>query len=81
MRPLLRISFTDSTKKDVQVSAPDIIHFERHFEIPMDKLESYEHLCFLGFRACLRTGATTADFDTWLNTIEYVEFLEGPKVL
>jgi hypothetical protein len=80
MRPTLRITFTDGTSKDVQVNAPDIIAFERKFEISLDKLESYEHLCFLGWRAVLRTGLTTADFDTWTNTIEAVEFVaDGPK--
>jgi meiotically up-regulated gene 157 (Mug157) protein len=79
MRPTLRITLSDGTSKDVQVSAPDIIAFERKFEISLDKLESYEHLCFLAWRVSVRTQATTADFDTWLNGVEFVEFIEGPK--
>ena len=79
MRPLLRITFNDSTSKELTVNAPDIIAFERKFEISLDKLESYEHLCFLGWRVATRTGLTVADFDTWLNTVEFVEFVEGPK--
>jgi hypothetical protein len=79
MRPTLRIALTDKTSKDVQVSAPDIIAFERKFELSLDKLETYEHLCFLAWRVEVRTAATTADFDTWLNLVEFVEFIEGPK--
>jgi hypothetical protein len=79
MRPTLRITLVDGSSKDLQVNAPDIIAFERKFEISLDKLESYEHLCFLAWRVSVRTALTTADFDTWLNTLEFVEFVEGPK--
>lgn len=79
MRPLLRITFTDGTLKELNVNAPDIIAFERKFEISLEKLDSYEHLCFLAWRVANRTGLTAADFDTWLNTVEFVEFVEGPK--
>lgn len=79
MRPILRITFTDGTTSDVGVSAPDIIAFERKFEISLDKLESFEHLCFLAWRVQVRTQITTADFDTWLNGVDLVEFVETPK--
>jgi len=79
MRPVLRITFTDSTSKELTVNAPDMIAFERKFEISLDKLESYEHLCFLAWRVASRTALTIAEFDAWLNTVEFVEFVEGPK--
>jgi hypothetical protein len=80
MRPTLRIGFVDGTSKNVQVAAPDIIAFERKFEISLDKLESYEHLCFLAWRVEVRTAVTTVDFDSWINIIDLVEFVENPKV-
>jgi hypothetical protein len=80
MRPTLRIDLADGTSALVQVAAPDIIAFERKFEISLDKLETYEHLCFLAYRAQVRLAVTTADFDTWLNSVAFVEFVEGPKV-
>ena len=79
MRPTLRIDFADGTSATVQVAAPDIIAFERKFEISLDKLETYEHLCFLAWRAQVRSSVTSADFDTWINSVGFVEFVEGPK--
>jgi hypothetical protein len=79
MKPTLRIEFTDGTVRNVQTAALDIITWERKFELGLDKLETYEHLCYLAWRSCIRLAFTTADFDTWLADVAAVEFDTDPK--
>lgn len=79
MRPTLRIELSDGSIREVQTSALDIITWERKFEIGLDKLETYEHLCYLAWRAFIRLALTTLDFDAWLADIAFVEFADNTK--
>ena len=77
-RPSLSITYTAGTVKEIVISAPDIIAFERKYDLPMEAVERFEHLCFLAWTNETRSKATTLDFDAWLATVEMVA-LADPK--
>ena len=77
-RPSLSITYTSGTVKELTIAAPDIIAFERKYDLPMESVERFEHLCFLAWNGETRTNATTLDFDAWLATVEMVA-LADPK--
>jgi len=77
-RPSLQITYTGGVVKELTIAAPDIIAFERKFDLPMEKVERFEHLCFLAWNGETRTQATSLEFDAWLKTVEMVS-LADPK--
>lgn len=79
MKPVLRISFIDGTVRSVPLVASDIVAFERKFELPLDKIERFEHLCFLAHHAEFRTKNTVQELDTWLELVDGVDFDDSPK--
>ena len=79
MKPVLRVSFVDGTSKAVPLVAADIVAFERSFDLPLDKIERFEHLCFLAHHAEFRTKNTVQELDAWLELVQGVEFDDAPK--
>ena len=79
MKPILRVTFVDGTEKSVPLVASDIVAFERKYELPLDKIERFEHLCFLAHHAEYRTKATVQELDAWLDLVQAVDF-DNPKV-
>jgi hypothetical protein len=71
----LQVSFSDGTTREVAGKAADIVAFETKFDMSMSSLQKdvkITHLFFLAWHAEKRTGATTLDFDAWLDTVEMV---------
>lgn len=79
MRMLLNVTFNDGNKRELQISAADIVATEDHFEISVDNLERYSHLCFLAWCSDSRTKQTGKDFKDWLLDIDTVETVNDPK--
>ena len=76
----LRIELTDGTVIEVLSSASDLVKWEAHFNIGVDKLEKVTHLLYLSWLAVLRLKKTTQEFDTWIDTVAKVEVAD-PKDL
>jgi hypothetical protein len=79
MNRCLRITFLDGTIVDAPVTASDIVAFELKFELALDRIEKFAHICFLAWHSQKRSKATDLDFESWLETVNIVEFDESPK--
>jgi hypothetical protein len=65
----------NDTPKTVNGIAADIVAFESKFDMSMSKLQKdvkLTHLMFLAYAVEKRTGATTDEFEKWLETVEIV---------
>jgi hypothetical protein len=63
------------TPKTVNGIAADIVAFETKFDMSMSKLQKdvkLTHLMFLAYAVEKRTGATTDEFEKWLESVEIV---------
>lgn len=63
------------TPKTVNGIAADIVAFESRFDISMSRLQKdvkLTHLMFLAYAVEKRTGATTDEFEKWLESVEIV---------
>ena len=61
--------------KTVNGIAADIVAFESKFDMSMSKLQKdvkLTHLMFLAYAVEKRTGATTDEFEKWLESVEIV---------
>jgi len=76
----LTIVYLDGSKKVIQSASSDLIKWESHFDLSIDKIGKMTHLFFLGYVAAKRTGLTSDDFEVWADTIESVEVAD-PKAL
>ena len=74
----LRIELTDGTVIEVLSSASDLVKWEDHFNIGIDKLEKVTHLLYLAWLAVLRLKKTTQEFDIWIDSVAKVEVAD-PK--
>lgn len=74
----LRIALSDGTFLDVTTSAGDIVKWEEHFDIGVDKLEKVTHLLYLAWLAVKRLQKTNDSFDTWIELVSNVEVTD-PK--
>jgi hypothetical protein len=74
----LRIELTDGTVIEVLSSASDLVKWEDHFNIGIDKLEKVTHLLYLAWLAVLRLKKTTQEFDVWIDSVAKVEVAD-PK--
>jgi hypothetical protein len=74
----LRIELTDGTVIEVLSSASDLVKWEAHFNIGIDKLEKVTHLLYLAWLAVLRLKKTTQEFDVWIDSVAKVEVAD-PK--
>ena len=65
----------NDTPKTVNGIAADIVAFESKFDMSMSKLQKdvkLTHLMFLAYAVEKRTGATTDEFEKWLESVEFV---------
>jgi hypothetical protein len=74
----LRIELTDGTVIEVLSSASDLVKWEDHFNLGIDKLEKVTHLLYLSWLAVLRLKKTTQEFDVWIDSVAKVEVAD-PK--
>lgn len=74
----LRIALSDGTFLDVTTSAGDIVKWEEHFDIGVDKLEKVTHLLYLAWLAVKRLQKTNDSFDAWIELVSNVEVTD-PK--
>jgi hypothetical protein len=79
MNRCLRITFIDGSIVEAPVTASDIVAFEFKFELALDRIEKFGHICFLAWHSQKRTKATDLDFESWLESVNIVEFDENPK--
>jgi len=76
----LTITYPDGSSKVIPTASSDLIKWESHFDLSIDKIGKLTHLYFLGWVAAKRTGLTTDEFETWADTIDTVE-ISDPKAL
>jgi len=74
----LRIALSDGTILDVTTSAGDIVKWEEHFDLGVDKLEKVTHLLYLAWLAVTRLKKTADSFDAWIELVANVEVAD-PK--
>jgi hypothetical protein len=75
---ILRIVLSDGTVLDVTTSAGDIVKWEEHFDLGVDKLEKVTHLLYLAWLSVKRLQKTSDSFDTWIELVGNVE-VSDPK--
>jgi hypothetical protein len=74
----LRIVLSDGTILDVTTSAGDIVKWEEHFDLGVDKLEKVTHLLYLAWLSVKRLQKTTDSFESWIELVGNVE-VSDPK--
>ena len=74
----LRIVLSDGTVLEVTTSAGDIVKWEEHFDLGVDKLEKVTHLLYLAWLAVTRLKKTADAFDSWIELVANVEVAD-PK--
>jgi len=74
----LRIELSDGTVIEVLSSAGDIVKWETHFNLGIDKLEKVTHLLYLSWLGVLRLKKTAETFDDWIELVAKVEVTD-PK--
>ena len=74
----LRIELSDGTVIEVLSSAGDIVKWEAHFDLGVDKLEKVTHLLYLAWLGVTRVKKTAEDFDSWIELVSKVEVTD-PK--
>jgi hypothetical protein len=78
----LQTQFTDGSTKSITAIAPDLVAFEREFDLSIARLEAnvkLTHLFYLAWHAEKRTKATALDFDAWLETVEGISDTDVKK--
>ena len=81
MKLTLRIEFSDGTHKDVLVSAADMVAFEDKFDVSIARLDDPRigWLLFLAWHSEKRKKQTTADYETWLESVDSIGTTDDPK--
>lgn len=74
----LRINLVDGSVLELDTKASDLINWETHFDLSIDKLEKFTHLLYLAWLASKRNGKTSSEFDVWVDTVKNVEVAD-PK--
>lgn len=75
MRISLVVSYVDGSGAEVTATAPDLIAFERHFDKPMTVFAAearIEYILWIAWTAMTRRKMITADFETWMDTVDGV---------
>ena len=75
---ILRILLADNSDIEVTTSAGDIVKWETHFDLGIDKLERASHLYYLAWLALTRIGKTGLEFNIWVDGVAGVE-VNDPK--
>lgn len=79
MATILRIVDLDDNTRDIRVIAADLIAFEQKFELAASKLESFEHMCWLAWKADSRAKTTTLEFDEWILGVDSITDTDEKK--
>ena len=79
MRMLLKVNFAGGVSREAVITASDIVRTEDKYELSIERLERYSHLCYLAWCSDTRTKQTGKDFDEWLLDVEHVEAVDDPK--
>ena len=80
LRLPLKVTYeNDASGVEVVASAPDLIQFERHFDMPMSIFGDpgalrIEWMMWLTWTTLKRKNLTKADFDTWSETVQEITF-------
>jgi hypothetical protein len=74
----INIKMFEGEAYKVQTVASDLIKWETHFDLGIDKLEKLTHLYFLSWLACKRLNKTSLEFEAWADQVEQVEVAD-PK--
>ena len=80
MRLDLRITYNDGSAVDTPATTADLVAFEEHFNRSVVNLQSELRLtdiCWLAWRSTTRQGGTSAEFGTWLESVDGVELVDG----
>jgi hypothetical protein len=63
----------------ITTAATDIIKWESHFDLSIDKLSKLTHLYYLAWLSARRVGYASAEFEVWADLVEDV-VVADPKV-
>jgi len=74
----LTINFVDGTSYEVKTAAGDIVKWETHFDLGIDKLEKVTHLLYLAWLTVVRLKKTSDTFEGWIDTVGDVQVAD-PK--
>jgi hypothetical protein len=74
----LTINFVDGTSLEVNTTAGDIVKWEAHFDLGVDKLEKVTHLLYLAWLAITRLKKTGEGFEGWIDLVSDVQVAD-PK--
>ena len=80
MKINLRITYADGSAVDTAATTADLVAFEDNFNRSVVNLEAELRLtdiCWLAWRSVSRQGKTSADFGSWLESIDGVELTDG----
>ena len=71
MRIALKVKYEDGREQAVVVSAPDLIAFERQYDLPTSAIAGgrIEYLWWTAWHATKRMSLTELDFDSWVLTV------------
>jgi hypothetical protein len=75
----LTIKLFEGETFTLNTSASDLIKWESHFDLSIDKLAKITHLYFLAWVSSKRLGKTSLEFEAWADTVEDVAVAD-PKV-
>jgi hypothetical protein len=75
----LTIKLYEGEASVITTSATDVIKWEAHFDLSIDKLSKLTHLYYLAWLSSKRVGYTSAEFEAWADLVEDVAVAD-PKV-
>jgi hypothetical protein len=68
----ITIVVSDTESYKLLTAASDLLKWESHFDLSIDKLQKLTHLYYLAWTAATRLKKTDLDFETWTDSIENV---------
>ena len=74
----ITIQLSETESYTIHTVASDLLKWETHFDLSIDKLQKLTHLYFLAWTAATRVGKTNLDFESWCDSIESVKVTD-PK--
>lgn len=84
MKLPLQATYNDGSAVDATATTADLVAFEDKFVRSVARLEVEMRLtdvCWLAWKSLTRQGKTSADFDSWLETIENVELMDEEETV
>jgi len=82
MRLPLHVDYEDGSGVDVVASAPDLIAFERKFDMAMSAFGNsvrVEWMLWLAWTTLTRKRLVGSEFDTWSETVDGITFGESSE--